>query len=178
MVTEIALVTTKAPAPPTHVRNGWERAASAMSAKLVRSNTSSTAMTTKTTAKPVSHPRSTRAAPGSGEMIEEAFHAPVAVGAREDHWTPFRDLELALDRLGLVRDAVRIGAPQDADDAVRKVDRPLLLHLEVADDRDRRLGGDEGDGVHLTGRELHVLDLHDVLPAELPRTDPDRDADG
>src|SRR5580658_935717 len=176
--TAMTLEATNATAAPAHVGTvGW-RDARAITAKLVRSNSSNPPTTAKTMRKPPSSPRSTKTVPGSPEMMEEVVHAPLAEHADEDHGATLGDLEFALDGFGLVGDAVQVRAPEHPDDPLGQVDRSLFADLELADDRDRRRGGDERDRVHLPGRQLHVLHLDDVLPPEFARADVQRHAHG
>src|SRR6266508_2394307 len=74
------------------------------------------------------------------------------------------DDELRFHRLSDIRDAVRVRASQDADGAIGERDAPLLGHVVVADHIHGGGRRDESDLVDLSGSELTVLDLHDVLP--------------
>jgi hypothetical protein len=51
-------------------------------------------------------------------------------------------------------------------DRVGPVDPLFLDHLVLADDVDRRLGGDDREDVDLRLAEFPVFDLHDILRRE------------
>src|SRR3989339_338655 len=91
----------------------------------------------------------------------------VAVDAPEGDRLLRLDDELRLDGLVLVRYAPRVRALHDAHDLLGHLDHELLGHVEVPDDVDGRVGGDERDLVELLRVQLPVLDLDYVLPAGL-----------
>ncbi len=66
----------------------------------------------------------------------------------------------------MVCDAFRVAAFRDAVDFLRHHELPFLDDLEVADDVDCRLRGDEGELVEVLVLEELVLNLDDALLSE------------
>src|SRR5512136_92128 len=100
---------------------------------------------------------------------------PVAVTAVEP--LP-ENLEGRFDGLVRIGDAPRVGALHHALDNPGDVHPLLLDDLVVPDDVDGRMGGDEGDPVHLLLPEFPALDLEDVLFSLLPARHVCRDGEG
>ena len=82
-------------------------------------------------------------------------------------------------RRRVTRNSLSIGSPWfEMQEGFGQVTTPTIVSgrstgrfswtLKSPDDRDRRGRSDQSDRVDLPGGELHVLDLHDVLPAEFP----------
>lgn len=102
----------------------------------------------------------------------------VAVAAAyHDTGCAFNDIETCGHRF-VVGDALGIGAFYDARDGVGKRNGVFLHHVEIADDVDHGVGGDEGDAVKRGVIEFDVGDLDDALRAELGADEVAANSDG
>src|SRR6267143_2309619 len=90
------------------------------------------------------------------------LHNPHTVVAAEPKRILLFHAKFRLNRLS-VRHARRIRTTNNPPDRIRQLDPRLLSHLIVSNNADRRAGSDQRYLVHLTGLELSILNLDNVL---------------